>query len=78
MIIKCREEITKSSDWVADTYIRHFVCCFACIVTLFCKSFERVYYILQERQPISSPAMVREQDPSTWMMFPALALRVDW
>ena len=35
------------------------------------------YFVLQEQQPIFLPAMVRVQDPSTWMMFPVLVLRVD-
>ena len=47
--------------------------------TRFCLLFvsKTGYFVLQEQQPIFLPAMVRVQDPSTWMMFPALVPRVD-
>ena len=39
MIIKCREEITESSDWVANAYIRDLVCCIA---------LKTCYFVLQQ------------------------------
>lgn len=65
--------------WSADSWVslhQVWICVNKIALRLFLLSIYII--ILQEQQPISSPGLVKVQDPSTWMMFPVLVLRVDW